>query len=193
MTMRSNSMRFVMTAAILVAAVQTAVLLGIVGGRAAVLRNGTEILLKTAPVDPRDLLRGDYVILNYDIGRIPTAAIREEWPANARNEPLFVRIAPGADGFWTVHEASFGKLDAREGTVVLVGKVTFVPDRSDATTLSVAYGMERYYVPEGEGLELEKARNDGEISVAVRVSSSGVSHIRALLRDGKPVYEEPLY
>ena len=33
------------------------------------LRTGAEILLKTRPVDPRDLFRGDYVILSYDISR----------------------------------------------------------------------------------------------------------------------------
>ncbi len=29
------------------------------------LRTGTEVILKTMPVDPRDLFRGDYVTLNY--------------------------------------------------------------------------------------------------------------------------------
>jgi len=32
-----------------------------------VLNTGQEILMKTRPVDPRDILRGDYVILNYDL------------------------------------------------------------------------------------------------------------------------------
>ena len=37
---------------------------------------GTEILLKTAPVDPRDLFRGDYVTLSYEINTIGPYALK---------------------------------------------------------------------------------------------------------------------
>ena len=47
----------------------------IIAGRAAILRDGQEILLKVEPVDPRDLLRGDYVRLGYEISRIPVKLI----------------------------------------------------------------------------------------------------------------------
>ena len=53
--------------------------------------------------------------------------------------------------------------------------------------------IERYYVPEGEGRDIESARNDGRVSVAARVSTAGQASIRALMLDGKPLYEEPLY
>ena len=36
---------------------------------------GERILLKIQPVDPRDLFRGDFVILSYDISRIPEEGI----------------------------------------------------------------------------------------------------------------------
>ncbi|MBY3249774.1 GDYXXLXY domain-containing protein, partial [Rhizobium laguerreae] len=55
------------------------------------------------------------------------------------------------------------------------------------------YGIERYYVPEGEGKPIEEARNDGNVAIAVRVSPDGSAQIRSLLVDGKPVYDEPLY
>lgn len=32
-------------------------------------RNGQQVILATIPVDPRDILRGDYVDLAYEIGR----------------------------------------------------------------------------------------------------------------------------
>jgi uncharacterized membrane-anchored protein len=59
--------------------------------------------------------------------------------------------------------------------------------------IRVDYGIERYYVPEGEGRDLEQARSDGQLSIAARVSDSGQAQIRRLFVDGKPVYEEPLY
>jgi uncharacterized membrane-anchored protein len=36
--------------------------------RAAILRDGTEIVLQVEPIDPRDLMRGDYVRLQYGGG-----------------------------------------------------------------------------------------------------------------------------
>ena len=43
---------------------------GFVAYKEFTLKTGDEILLKTLPVDPRDLFRGDYVILRYEIGTI---------------------------------------------------------------------------------------------------------------------------
>lgn len=61
--------------ALALAFVQIGFLGWIIAGRAAILRNGKEVLLKIEPVDPRDLLRGDYIILGYDISRIPAKMI----------------------------------------------------------------------------------------------------------------------
>lgn len=33
-----------------------------------ILRNGLDVVLKLAPVDPRSLMQGDYMALNYEIG-----------------------------------------------------------------------------------------------------------------------------
>ena len=53
-------------AAAAVAVLQVGFLSWMIAGRAAVLRDGAEVLLKVQPIDPRDLLRGDYVRLGYD-------------------------------------------------------------------------------------------------------------------------------
>src|SRR5688500_14903150 len=55
---------------IVVLALQSIFLAGMAAWNELHLRSGTEILLETAPVDPRDLLRGDFVILNYKISTI---------------------------------------------------------------------------------------------------------------------------
>ena len=46
---------------------QFAVLAGMIALHAAPLMFGETIRLKVEPVDPRDVMRGDYVILSYDI------------------------------------------------------------------------------------------------------------------------------
>jgi uncharacterized membrane-anchored protein len=186
-------------AAIVVAALQTAVLGYMVGERAWGLRSGVEVLLKTAPVDPRDLLRGDYVTLNYDISRVPFSTMVEGPPKMNRNAAILsVRLKKQDDGYWGIVESSFGKLDPKPDTVVLKSlpvDYVFYGDATDPqqAIVGVAYGIERYYVPEGQGHDIESARNANRVAIAARVSSDGVAHIRSLLLDGKSVYEEPLY
>ncbi|GAC1042338.1 GDYXXLXY domain-containing protein [Rhizobium sp. No.120] len=186
-------------AAIVVAALQTAVLGYMVGERAWGLRSGVEILLKTAPVDPRDLLRGDYVTLNYDISRVPISTLVDGPPKASRSAAILsVRLKKQDDGYWGVVESSFGALDPKPDTVVLKSlpyDYVFYGDAADQSQamIGVTYGIERYYVPEGQGRDIESARNANRVAIAARVSSDGVAHIRSLLLDGKSVYEEPLY
>ena len=185
-----------LVAAVIAAALQTAVIGYMVEGRASILRSGADIRLKTLPVDPRDLLRGDYVILSYPVSTIPKSIVTGESPKGGTRARLFVRLKPGADGLWTAAGASFAALPAEEGSVVLrtlpfdyyEGADGGVPD-----TLFVQYGIERYYVPEGEGKVLEEARNQEELEVEARVSKDGTAQIARLILKGEPLYEEPLY
>lgn len=181
--------------ALFIAIVQTAILGYMIEGRASILRSGTDVLLKTAPVDPRDLLRGDYVILTYDISTISTTSITGTRPETGEVARLNVRLKPGADGFWTVSAASFDPLAEEAGSVVLISQPVTIYDWEwqNAGNLTVSYGIERFYVPEGEGRPIEDGRNQGRVSVAVRVSEDGQAQIRALMLDNEPLYEEPLY
>ncbi|MFT4184754.1 MAG: GDYXXLXY domain-containing protein [Rhizobium sp.] len=194
-----NLARRLWLAAIIVAALQTAVLAYMVGERAWGLRSGVEILLKTAPVDPRDLLRGDYVTLNYDISRVPFSTMVEGPPKMSQSAAILsVRLKKQGDGYWGIVESSFGKLEPKPDTVVLKSlpvDYVFYGDATDPSQaiVGVTYGIERYYVPEGQGHDIENARNDNRVAIAARVSSDGVAHIRSLLLDGKPVYDQPLY
>ncbi|HEX2248748.1 MAG TPA: GDYXXLXY domain-containing protein, partial [Gemmatimonadales bacterium] len=52
------------------AAVQLAILVGMIGLRAVPLVTGQTVLVRVEPVDPRDLFRGDYVILSSDFSRV---------------------------------------------------------------------------------------------------------------------------
>jgi uncharacterized membrane-anchored protein len=190
---RLQTGRFYLVAAILVAGLQTLILGYIIQSRASILASGAEVLLKTAPVDPRDFLRGDYVVLNYDISSVPISTVTGGIPAEAGEQTLWVRIKRQPDGFWGVVESSFAKLPAASDTVVLRSLPFYSYGPGSGETIRVEYGIERYYVPEGEGKPLEEARNEGVVSIAASVSSSGAAQIRSLVVDGKPAYEEPLY
>ncbi|MCW5705745.1 GDYXXLXY domain-containing protein [Shinella sp.] len=185
-----------LVAGILAAALQTAVLGYMVESRASILRSGADIKLKTLPVDPRDLLRGDYVILSYPISTIPKAIVTGEVPKASGRVRLAVRLTPGADGLWTASEARFGDLAPEAGSVILRTLPFDYYSAGDGglpDALFVNYGIERYYVPEGEGRVLEDARNQEELEVEARVSKDGTPQIARLVLRGEPVYDEPLY
>jgi GDYXXLXY protein len=79
------------------ALVQVALLTVMVIDRTRILREGTEVTLQTRPVDPRDLLRGDYVVLGYDISQLPAGSLLNQ-PAGERNPMVFVNSRPIATG-----------------------------------------------------------------------------------------------
>lgn len=190
---RRRLMPFV--AALIILLIQTAILGYMIESRASILRSGAELRLRTVPVDPRDLLRGDYVILSYDITTIPAERIVGARPTLAGAATLFVRLVPAEDGFWQVAEASFEPLAEKDGSVLVRSQpFPFYPaDGSAPGPLRVDYGIERYYVPEGQGRVLEEARDERSLSVIVRVDKVGRMQIRQIIREGEPVYDEPLY
>src|SRR5205807_818806 len=77
-------------------AFQVFVLVAMIALRAAPLLVGRTILLRVEPVDPRDLFRGDYVVLNYEIIRlVPPAA--GNWD-ELRDRTVYVTLEPDPDG-----------------------------------------------------------------------------------------------
>lgn len=182
-------------AAALAAAAQTVALAWMVESRATILRTGRDVLLLTVPVDPRDLLRGDYVSLNYEISTISASQLTGPVPSDGKPHRLYVRVVPGPDGeAWTVQSASVEPLEGDGGVVLRTKPV--VLDRLAAgasASIRVRYGIERFYVPEGEGGTLERATGTKRLTVDVRVADSGEAQIRSVMIEGKPVFEEPLY
>lgn len=190
---KRQSGRAYLIAAVIAAALQTIILGYIIESRAAILRSGTEVLLKTTPVDPRDFLRGDYVVLNYEISSVPAQTVVGELPTVPGEQTLWVRLKKQPDGFWAIAESSFQPLPEAAESAVLKSRPFYSYGVRTADTIRAEYGIERYYVPEGQGKPLEEARQDGSVSIVARVSSDGTAQIRSLLVDGKPAYEEPLY
>ncbi|MCA1440189.1 GDYXXLXY domain-containing protein [Ensifer sp. IC4062] len=182
-------------AALVVAALQTAVLGYMIESRASILRNGKDVLLRSAPVDPRDLLRGEYVILTYDISRISPDIVTGGLPEGAAKAELFVRLKQQPDGFWGPVEASFSPLaQTRDSIVIRSLPFSYYPSPgAPPPTLYPNFGIERYYVPEGEGRVLETARSAHALSVNVSVGTDGRAQIRQVSIDGAKVYEEPIY
>ena len=186
-------------AALAVALLQIGFLGWIIAGRAAILRDGAEVLLKVEPVDPRDLLRGDYVSLGYEISRIPVKLIANVPPdkLSSDDQPLVVRVKKGMDGYWHPETAW---LDAAPGAagadeVDIVGRIREGWDLSESAATAVLpdYGIERFYLPEGEGMAIQNDMRVRPFGVKVAVSKRGQAQIKALMDGDRTLFEEPLY
>ena len=85
-----------------------------------------------------------------------------------------------------------------DGEVLIRGRVVGgaacgADRRRFCETLQVNYGIERYFVPQDEGKEIERARDKGQVSVVAAVTPAGRAAIKRLLLGGKPVYDEPMF
>ena len=175
--------------------VQCALLILIVADRMQILRDGREVTLQTRPIDPRDLLRGDYVTLGYDISQLPAGALAGK--SSAERDPIvFVKLAPDANGLYQAVSVHAEPVSVTAPEVLIRGRVTYScgsTGRIFCDKLTIRYGLESYFVPEGEGRKLEQARNQQQLRVVAAVLPSGRAAIKRLLLDGQPVYEEPWY
>ena len=169
--------------------------------RAAILRSGQEARLEVVPVDPHDLFRGDYVVLGYRIG---TINMPPDVPMSfTRGQQVFVTLRPdGSNKAQAV--AISAERPPVSGTDILIAGVVSAASTcqlneagvSDCKlgrrAVGVRYGLESYFVPEGEGKKIELTPK-ALLEVVAAVAPSGQAAIKRLLIDGKPVYDEPPY
>jgi len=192
--------RKLLLAALAVALIQIAILSWMIVGRAMILRNGHEVLLEVQPVDPRDLLRGDYVRLGYNISNLPASLFGEagmtvEPQALADGLVVFVRLRAGDDGIWRPVSAAYGAppaAAAQAGEVDMRGVAGYWPGPT-ARRISVAYGIERFYLPEGEGRPIEDGMRERAFRMKVAVADDGTAQIKAFYDGDTLIYSEPLY
>jgi uncharacterized membrane-anchored protein len=140
-----------------------AVAVGVIASKQYTLRTGTDVLLETVPVDPRDFLRGDYVILRYKISTLDLNKIKSEMQYYRQGKTVFVKIEPGKR-FWEAVAVGTKKGIYGEG-VYLRGQVKYGYNRR----LDLNYGIESYFVPEGEGKDIEKNMRGNKSSVEVEI------------------------
>ncbi|EHK54909.1 GDYXXLXY domain-containing protein [Allomesorhizobium alhagi] len=184
--------------AILLALLQIGFLSFIIAGRAAVLRDGQEVLLKVEPVDPRDLLRGDYVRLGYDISNIPVSMIGNV-PSGAQwieAGPVFVRVKKDGDGIWKMVSASLYEPPSTppgDDEIDIRGMVDDGRGLGRIDTLNVEYGIERFYLPEGEGLAIERDMRVRSFNIVAAIAGDGSAQIKALMDGDTMLFREPLY
>jgi uncharacterized membrane-anchored protein len=169
---------------LIVALVQTLALGYMIVDRQAVLNSGRVVTLKVAPVDPRDPLRGEYVILTYDISRLDTAQLEGDDKFQPTDTVFVTLLNRGEE--WTA-AAIARRPVAMAGGVVIKGTVKY---GDDTNRVSIDYGIESFFVPQGQGREIENERQKGDLHADIVIDPKGRAMIKALRRKDQVIYVE---
>lgn len=154
------------------------VIVGFIAVKEFTLQTGEEVLLKTMPIDPRDLFRGDYVILRYEINTLDLDTIPTDYTDFETRDNIYVAL--NIVDKYGIPSKIYKKIP--EEGLFLKGTVKDVRNNR----LDVEYGIENYFVPEGEGRDIERQRS-GNLDVKVSIDKFGNAGIKVLLIDGQEV------
>ncbi len=142
-------------------------MIGFIVSQEYTIRTGQEVYLDTAPVDPRDPLRWDYVILRYDIER--DSSIEEIIRKNDLKNGDTIYLILNLDDAW-------------------VGNVASVSMQPPSTWLfikwevgnwnSIDLWIWKYFVPEWTWRQIERVR--GDMQVLTAIDKYGIAKIKDL-------------
>ena len=105
-------------------------------------------------------------------------------------DTVYVELTPAQDT-WRAVAAFHATVVPALGNKIIRGRIDYLDETRNVA--NVNYGIERYYVPEGEGRALEEERNKRALSVDVALATSGEAAIKGIRIDGEPVYVEPVF
>jgi uncharacterized membrane-anchored protein len=144
-------------------ALQVVFILGLAGTTYAMDWLGKEIRLATVPVDPRDVLYGDYVTLSYEMNRLEPSLWKGDADLPARGDKIYMVLRPNTDGLYEPIAAYSVRVAVNDTEVMVKGVVDYRWDDS----LSVRYGLERYYVPKGTGRAMEDQADNPVVTMKI--------------------------
>jgi uncharacterized membrane-anchored protein len=164
-------------------AAQVLVLAVMAGEREIILNTGERIYLRTAPIDPRDPFRGDFVRLSYEISSIARRQVREDLTDHIKEKGLqvYAVLKQDARDLYNIDHLTGDKPD--DG-IFLRGRITnewrITRGRG---AVGVKYGIEQLFVEQGRGMDIERRRGTREglqvpMEVEVAVGSGGKAVIR---------------
>src|SRR5690606_7842977 len=139
-----------------------------------ILAEGRPIVLQLAPVDPRSLMQGDYMALDYAVRRPVSGwlaghpAVREQLAAAGRG---WLVLRPDAQGVWQLAEVTAVPPDAAAGQAAGRTALAFHWRSGEAD-----WGARSWFFPEGEGERYAQARYG-----VLRVAADGTALLESLL------------
>jgi len=178
----------------LVVALQTLALAYMIADRQTMLNSSRVVTLKVAPVDPRDIFRGDYVILSYSISRLDPRTLEGDDRFTV-GEIVYVTLQQKT-GLWDAIAVKRGRPLLQPGSIAMKGTVhsaDYPAENQAQSWITVSYGIESYFVPEGTGRAIEEERQKGDLSADIAVDPQGRAAIKALRRQDQVFYVEGVF
>ena len=155
---------------------QLIVLVTMIAMRLTPLLTADTILLRVVPVDPRDVFRGDYVVLGYECSRIPSQGIaglrghQDNDFREVQGQTVYVTLVPESDGkHWRPEQYSTER--PKQGIYL----------RGQIQGWQIQFGIESFYVQEGKGRAYENAVQNRKLWAKISVTPGGEAVIRDLL------------
>ena len=125
------------------------------------LSSGERILLRVQPVDPDDPFRGEYVDLAYPISRLDA-------PGAERGTTVYVPLRKRGRA-WTGDHLVRDRPD--EGTFI----------RGRVADFGIEYGIETFFVEEGQARKYERAIAEGQLYAEVVLDDDGDAQLDELV------------
>ncbi len=176
---------------ILAIALQIVIIFAIIIFKVSVLTGGTEVLLKIEPVDPRDPLRGDYVTFQYNISNLDSYTYISDKEQIKNGDTVYV-ILYKSGKYWIAQKAQKTK-PTSEKQIFIKGKVAsgglesqaefLSQQRLGGSRLQLIYGIEEYYIPEGEGRGFSFFNK--EAAAKVSIDENGNAVLKQIYIDNK--------
>lgn len=131
------------------------------------LSSGKLALLKLAPVDPRSLMQGDYMNLNY--------AIADTVPAENIDKRGYCVVKINKDGVASLVRLQKGKSPVNPDEYLI---------RYNKALWNLSIGAESFFFEEGQAAKYEKAKYGG-----IRMDQSGNSVLEGLYDENRKLIE----
>jgi uncharacterized membrane-anchored protein len=167
---------------IIAVVLQVLLLVFMAGQRECVLRTGKTVYLRTIPVDPRDLFRGDYVRLRYEISNIECEKMQDglkslivsnEYRDKNKDKKVYAILEIDEDNIANVVSVTDKKPE--KGKLFIRGRVERL-----GNFLFVRYGIEAYFMQQGTGKDLERRNVGGNrlLEMEIALGSDGTAVIK---------------
>jgi uncharacterized membrane-anchored protein len=143
---------------------QLSILVAMILGRTVPYVGAQTVLLRVEPVDPRDMFRGDYVTLGYEISRIPGRKFEP-------GQTVYVTLVPETDGR---HYRAGEFLADPPASGIFIWGIAQAAGRA-------TYGIESFYVQEGTGHDYENAVRNRRLWAEIALDSRGTPALKRLV------------
>ena len=131
-----------------------------------IISNGETVILETRPVDPRDFLKGEYVILNYRIAtdeKVLTAVSQV-----VSGDSIYIKLEKSERGIGEVAAVETKRPKTWDGLWL----------RGERVGNNVEFpNIAQYYVPEGAGLPIERLRSDLCVRLVIKDGEARVDKL----------------